>query len=410
VLIGKAAAAAGERYCRVNEKSVYRWERGDVPRANHLRWLAAALELPVDQLTRLVPRDATKREDDDTKRREFLEWTAGALLLCDPEQVIHVLAALSVDPVARPPRVTKRLLDDLHGFADHCGRQWGRVTPRSLLPAVKGNLALLQSLLTTPMTSSLRHQLCLVAAEMAWLAGWLSRQLDNRGDASAYWVFARDLAREIDERPLLAHVLVAASSLHSAVPDRGDGSGETALMLLDEADTVVGSGSQASLRSWILARRGEEAAAIGDATESARAFDRAEQTMNVVDGRTDGILADWDAERLALWRSHCVINLAEDGLDRHVVVAVGVLEHALSAFDASRLYDRSRTMIELAEAHVTLREPDHACALLADCLDLAGDAALVSHVRRIGRVRRRLGPWRQTPAVRNLDERLRLTP
>jgi len=59
MLIGKAAAVAGERYCRVNEKSVYRWEHGDVPRANHLRWLAAALELPVDHLTCLAPRDAT---------------------------------------------------------------------------------------------------------------------------------------------------------------------------------------------------------------------------------------------------------------------------------------------------------------------------------------------------------------
>jgi hypothetical protein len=260
------------------------------------------------------------------------------------------------------------------------------------------------------MPHGLRRHLCLVAAQLAWLAGWLSRQLDNRGDAATYWTIARDLAREANETSLLACVLVATSSLHSAVTDLADCDGRIAVALLDEAEAVADTRSPAALRSWILARRAEEAAAAGDAAECARVFDAAERTISAGAGSAGGLLADWDDGRLALWRSHCVIHLAGETIDRALVEAIAVLERALSALDSARLYDRSRIMIELAEAHASLHEPEPACTLLVGTLDLAGEVGLVSHLRRVQRVRQRLDPWSGTSAVRELDERLRLAP
>src|SRR5262249_54032982 len=153
-------------------------------------------------------------------------------------------------------------------------------SPRSLLPAVRSNLALLRGLMPDPMTPDLRRQLYVVAAQTAWLAGWLSKQLDNRGDAAGYWSFARDLSREAGERPLLAHVLVATSSLYSAVTGRLDSDPATSVSLLDEADVVVGTRSSPSLRSWVLARRAEERSAAGDVASSREDFDQAARLLH----------------------------------------------------------------------------------------------------------------------------------
>jgi len=50
----RAARRAGEPSCRVNEKTIYRWETGKVPQPDHLRYLAAALEQPVERLVVLA--------------------------------------------------------------------------------------------------------------------------------------------------------------------------------------------------------------------------------------------------------------------------------------------------------------------------------------------------------------------
>lgn len=380
---------------------------GEIPRPETLRWVARALNLDLERLTRAA--------DEQVTRRQALGGGAmvgGALLLQDPGRVLTLmgsLGGLDAEPMASLPTVSRRLLDDLHTIAQHHGRQWGRVAPRSVLPAIRTNLGLLRGWLPVPMTPDLRRHLHLVTAETAWLAGWLCRQLDNRGDAAGYWACARDLAREAGERPLLAHILVATSSLHSAVTGRSDGDARTALALLDEAEAVAGPRASRALQSWILARRAEEHASVGENAVAASEFDRAERLLDGC-AAGEGLLADWDHERLALWRAHCVVRPDAESPAVAVAAAIRTLEKGLCGLAQSRVYDRSRALIELAEAHVTLRDVDQACAVLHDSLTLTADVGLVSHRQRIRRVRQRLAPWSDNSAVELLDERLMLHP
>jgi hypothetical protein len=249
-----------------------------------------------------------------------------------------------------------------------------------------------------------------VAAQTAWLAGWLSKQLDNRGDAAGYWTFARDLAREVGESPLLAHVLVATSSIYSAATGRPDSDQATSVSLLDEADAVAGARSSPALRSWVLARRAEERSAAGDGVSARKDFDQAARLLDLGQARAEGVLADWDGERLALWRAHCEIHSDPAPPISALNEAAGVLERALASLDPSRLYDRSRATLELAEARLRQGEVDQACALLIDSLTLATDAGMMNHVRRVRRVRHQLSRWQHTAEVGQLDERLRLAP
>jgi len=65
MLTRKAALAEGERNCRVNDTSIKRWEGGLMPRADHLRWLARAIEKPVEHLTALARQDVIHESTRD---------------------------------------------------------------------------------------------------------------------------------------------------------------------------------------------------------------------------------------------------------------------------------------------------------------------------------------------------------
>lgn len=393
--VNQEAAADGQRGVGTNRKRVHSWEGGEIPRPDALRWLARALGLDVEELT----------------RRQALRGAVavtGTLLLHDPERLLALMGAVGgvdADPAAGVPAVSQRLLEDLQVITRHHAQRWGRAAPRSMLHAVRANLALLRGWLPATMPSPLRRQLQAVTAETALLAGWLSRQLDNHGDAVGYWALARDLAREAGEGSLHAHVLVATSSLYSPVTGRSGGDTRTALGLLDEAEGVAGARCAPPLRSWILARRGEEYAAMGQVADATGQFERAERLLDGAAAR-DGILADWDAERLALWRAHCVVRCDARSSAGDVDRSVRTLERALCRLDPARTYDRSRALIELAEAYITQREIEHACAVLHDSLTLTDELGLMSHRQRVRRVRRRLDPWRDTSGVRLLDARL----
>jgi transcriptional regulator with XRE-family HTH domain len=406
--VNAEAATDGTAGVATNRKRVSSWESGEVPRPATLCWLSRALGLDLEQLSRAAQEQVT--------RRQALRGAAlvgETLLLQDPGQLMALMRSvvpLDADPMASAPSVSRQLIDDLQAFADFYGQRWGRVAPRSLLPAVKSNLALLRGLMPGPTTAHLRRRLYVAAAETALLAGWLSRQLDNRGDAAGYWAFARALAREAEERPLLAHVLVATSSIYSAATDHPPTDQATSLSLLDEADAVAGTRCSLALRSWILARRAEERSAAGDASSSASDFDQAARLLDRVQVRTEGILGDWDGERLALWRAHCEIHSNPEPPAHALNEASDVLERALAGLNPSRLYDRSRATLELAEARLRQGEIKETCALLIESLTLAADAGLMNHVRRVRRVRHQLSPWHHRADVRHLDERLRLAP
>lgn len=203
--------------------------------------------------------------------------------------------------------------------------------------------------------------------------------------------------------PLLAHALVATSVLYSNVrrahdQKRSDG----ALTLLGAADAAAGAGSSPILRSWLLARRGEEHAVSGDAVASARDFEEAAWIRATASDPGAGVLSHWDEARLTTWRAHCLVRLGD------VTEGIALLDGVMASMVSTRLYDRSRALIELAGAHATRGRDgvEPACALLSSASTLAGRAGLVSHVERVWTVRERLSPWKDTAEVRALDEQL----
>ncbi len=326
--------------------------------------------------------------------------------LRDPERRAALLddeLTIAADPFAATHRVDRHLLDDLQAVISHYAERRGTVAPRSLLPAVWGHLRVMRRLLEEDQAPGLRQHVYVLTAETAALAGWLSHLLDNRGDAYTHWTFTRDVARQAGEGPLLAHALVATSVLYSNVrrahdPQRSHG----ALTLLDAADMAAGAKSSPILRSWLLARRGEERAVNRDTRGSAHDFEEAARVRAGAPEPGAGVLIHWDEARLSIWRAHCLVRLGD------VAEGAALLDGVLARMAPLRLYDRSRALIELAAAHAHRGRDgiEPACSYLSTAVGLADRAGLVSHVERIWTVREQLSPWRDTIEVRALDEQL----
>jgi hypothetical protein len=64
------------------------------------------------------------------------------------------------------------------------------------------------------------------------------------------------------------------------------------------------------------------------------------------------------------------------------------------------------TIIDLSEAYVQCTEIDEAARLLGDAGEIAAGHSSVRLIGRLEQARAGMQPWRDTAAVRGLDERL----
>jgi hypothetical protein len=85
-----------------------------------------------------------------------------------------------------------------------------------------------------------------------------------------------------------------------------------------------------------------------------------------------------------------------------------VLESALGSLDPEVVKTRPRLLAALATAHVRQGNIDEACRLGADALALAERQQVTPNLQDVRRLRLDLEPWRNSQAVRELDEQLAL--
>jgi len=295
------------------------------------------------------------------------------------------------------------LVDGLEAITTRCALQIETAVPSRLLPAVESHLGLMTGALRASQPGPRRRRLLSLAGETSVLAGWLSYLRENRGDARRSWAYALELARESGDARLMAITLAMQRVLHSTIPNGGRyGSPARALAFLDQAETRLGRASSPHARVMILAKRAEEHAAAGDAAAAWRDLDLAEDLVERLPFRDDGLFAHWDAARIAGYRGSCAMAL---GRPRE---AVAVLETALAATSPALRGQHCAVTTDLAAAYAEQGEVERSCRLLTASLDAAQRSGLEELVLRIVGARRHLGRWQESAHVRQLDERLLL--
>jgi tetratricopeptide (TPR) repeat protein len=433
LLINQAAARDGEPNTSYDRSSLRNWiGRWVVPRADTLRWIGQALDIPLPDLATAATASEDQRSahatarpglrrdpasttgfpyttpvrrpvpsDDDMQRRNFLIGLVGLASSAD------LLVRSTQLPRADLNRMDEAFLHAMRTAIDTYTTHAHAIPPRQLLPIVQTHSAYLQRHAPSVTSPELRTELHALASQTAILAGRLHYRLDDWANAQGYYAFSQALADHVGNPELRATAILLQSYLCSAIPHRTPKADTlTAIALLDEAE-AVGHLSRL-LQVWICARRAEEYASIRDRRSAFSNLDRAARVLNdtttAVHG-SSGLLSTWSPARLAGYRGNCLLLLGD------TATAVKVLRESLLATTPTLLAERLAVLTDLAAATASDGNTDEACLLLIDALTQAEGHGLLSSAHRIVGTRRRYLPANANlQALHDLDERISRMP
>jgi transcriptional regulator with XRE-family HTH domain/tetratricopeptide (TPR) repeat protein len=389
----------GKPHLGVTAAMVGDWERGKhKPRAPYPRLLCKLFNATAVELGLVWSSGAEESTLEAMQRRSFLQGlgavTGSAVASVTVEPWARLTAALS-----QPSRVDRQTVNELEHVTTSLERLESQVSPRALLGPVVGHLATVASLLRGSPRSSLERRLCSIAGETAGLAGWLTWDLDDRRAAGAYFRAGIQAAQEANDKPLGAY-LVGSSVVQPAYRER-----PYARLRRLEGRThgFTRSDANPSTRAWLVTLEAEAHALAGDERATLQALDEADAAMSrspEEDITRRPRIAFFDRARLIGERGVALSRLGKSE------AAQGVLEDALSSLDPEVVKTRPRLLSALATAQVRQGNIDEACRLGIDALGLAAQQQVGPNLQDVRKLRLELQPWRDSRAVKELDEQL----
>jgi tetratricopeptide (TPR) repeat protein len=369
-----------------------RWERGEHKPGERYRELLA--EVYDDSAP-----DGLQPESilDDMQRRPFLRGLGAFIGLAAASAFIEPWERLS-HALRHPSRVDRATVSSLASLTVMLESRESQENPRALLGPVEGHLGNMATLLAG--SPPLRPELCSIAGETAALAGWLAFDIEDRPAAAGYFRVGIEAAKEANDRALGAY-LVGSSCVQPAYRER-----PYARLRRLEGRTFGFARSDASpsTQAWLATLEAEAHALAGDTSKCLRVFDEAEAAMSRAGGEDESSrprLAFFDSDRLAGERGVALARLGQPD------AAQDVLASALASLDPSVVKTRPRLLAALATAHVQQGDVDRACELGAEALGIAAQQEVQPNLQDVRKLRLDLEPWRDSQAVKDLDEQLR---
>ncbi|MEU6174992.1 hypothetical protein ABZ832_24175 [Streptantibioticus parmotrematis] len=273
-------------------------------------------------------------------------------------------------------------LDDRFG-GDHARQSVIQYLSRDVAPLLSGTY-----------TEPVGRALFSTVAESTLLAGWMSYDACRHGLAQRYFLQALRLAQDGNDRRLAGSILSAMSHqatflgqfTHAATLARA------ALMGISGVATPTLRAQFHAMEARALARTGDRRACEAALTEAARALE----------SRNNDDEPEWityfDEAELAAEAAHCF---------RDVRSARQAVAHAENAMSGSHVRSDFFATMVLADAHLHADDPEEACRVALDALDLGEQLKSARCVAYLAEFRRHLGKFQTSPAVREFQEQAR---
>jgi hypothetical protein len=317
------------------------------------------------------------------------------------------LAVVAAAPVLEVPRVTgsarsRRGQADL-AIVNYTGevvaglrRLGGAVGPRiTLQPAMALRSAM--AALARNMPEIVTAQALTAYGDLTQLIGWLMFNLGDHKAASYYYDDARAAAYRAGDNDLVAYTLSAASQL-AAVRQRPGHAVDHAQAAL-QAAKASGSPYAVAYAADVTARA---YAAAGQVSRCQGALDKEREALELISDETPRSPWWYFYDRSFYWgtESECALRL------NMPVDASDAARRSLGLVLPFNLHNSALTLAFSAEALIKQREFDEACVTLADSARLTTLNSSRRIARRVGTLRRQLREVEDSPAVRELDEKL----
>ncbi|MGH3696952.1 MAG: hypothetical protein ACRDRX_23730 [Pseudonocardiaceae bacterium] len=378
--------------------------------------LAGSLAEPLLYLAVLSnPSQAVRAEWNDQLREQlrtfFREWANTVDRREHLRLLGRIAAAVAASPVlslnsdeqervakavAAPGRVDAQVIDHIEGMLQFCKRQEDALGPQAVLYTVLAQRELVNSLLGE-CPDELRPRLLSVYSSMSTSVAIYCFDLDDAGSAMHYCDQARETAQEARNTELAIYALCMMSHFASR-----QGKAHAGIDFAAAAQNLVSQTDDVLLQVCIAERFASAYGIDGQYKESMTAFDRALSGLAVPDSRRSPVSpVYWFNEGLIASRqSECLLRL---GKPTEAAVSA---QQALQLFDHSFVRDFAFCTLRLGTTRLLSGDIDEAACVIGEGAVLAARIRSARLTREVRTARGRLEPWKDTQAVRELDERL----
>ncbi|MCL9760157.1 transposase [Frankia sp. AiPa1] len=333
-------------------------------------------------------------EGSPTKRREVLA-AAGA------SAVAALLAQSAVESAMFGQRweesdLGSTTLEHLDLEVQRFGLSYLHTPPEQLFMQVRECRQRVSAMVAGRQTLSQRQRLCVVGGWLSGLMGHLALDLGDSAVAHAHCLTAWQLAMESGDARLGGWVRGTQAMIAFYTGDAADAL-RYALAGLDVAPR------NSFLQTRLLAQQGRAHARLGDADGVSVAFARAEDSFESVTEKASHSIFSFDYPYLPFYAGTAYTALSRPEKARTFAQqAVTLCDAAAANWPVARALAR----VDLALAAVRQKEPDRACAVTVEALEICATERPVDLiVRRTGEVVRELRPYQELSAVRDLYER-----
>jgi hypothetical protein len=272
-----------------------------------------------------------------------------------------------------------------------------KVPPTVMLPHLQEHLRAVTSLLQQSQPIRQRRRLCSIAGHLAGLRAWATFDLADHQGARSWYELALQPAKEAEDEALCGWIFGAWSLLPSY-----DGEPADALTLIRHGQNHAGRSLDATVQAWLNALEARAHAGLGDAGAFSDAQDDANEAIDHTQPEQRRHGMDFDGDRLDVtyYEGTSLVTL------RQPERAQPILDHSLEVQGQGHIKAHSILRLALATTYVQRREIERACEIAVQALDLPSDQRIGPIDRRARDLLRGLEPWRSTPPVVNLAERL----
>ena len=291
----------------------------------------------------------------------------------------------------------ERVIDHIEIMLQHCKRQEDALGPHAVLHTVIAQRELVDSLLDE-CPDELRPRLLSVYSSMSSSVGLYHFDLDDPASAMHYCDQAREAAQEARNTELAVYALCMMSYFSS-----WHGKAHAGIDFAAAAQSLAGKTDDALLQVYAADRAGTAYAIDGQYKESMTAFDRALAGLHHQPaGGSPQSTVYWVHEGfIACSHSACLLRLGKPA------EAAATAERGLQLIDSSFVSGLAFCALRLGTARLLSGEAEEAARVIGEGALLATKNRSARLAGEVKAARSRMQPWRDTPEVRELDERLR---
>ena len=404
------AARQEGTFSGATRQAILGYERGRIPHPDALRWLAAALGLPFDEVATAARKQRRYRLelrllasiegvvssksqygtlDEDVKRRELLALfgraaTAGL-----------VTSALGHQPaLASATPVDAGAIEAVTSASRSYRRLWLTTPAEHLREPVLSHLRLMSSLFTSSSSEKDQARLAAAAGDTTVVAAWLAEDVGDLTGAQGHYQQAWRYAERSQDNHLQAYVACCMSEWAD---------GAEAVGLVQRATRLLPRTAPPAAHAWMAAHEARAHAAAHDEPATASALLRADKALDQASGTAEAVwpwMFPANEQEISRYRGYAGVSLELP--DMAVPAMTGWLEHLGAAPTKIRAF----TQTKLAQAYVQAGDVEQACDLGAQALALATQLGEAWSVMAVRNLRVQLRPMEATPAVKAFDERM----